>query len=536
MADKYEVLKTYYGYDSFRDGQEQIIDRILMGQDVLAVMPTGSGKSLCYQIPAIMFPGITLVISPLISLMKDQVGALNQNGIRAAYLNSSLTSRQYTMALDNIKKVVYKIIYVAPERLITDSFKQLAMGLDISFIAVDEAHCVSQWGHDFRTSYTKISDFYESLKKRPTVAAFTATATKHVKDDIRIFLKLRLAYEITTGFDRPNLYFGVCEPEDKIGYIVDYLTANKDRSGIIYAMTRKNVENIHRELLGRGFPVTYYHAGLGDEERNANQESFIRDKTPIMIATNAFGMGIDKPDVSFILHFNMPLSMEAYYQEAGRAGRDGGESDCILLFSPADIHLAKFLLENSTEDDPVLDAEELELLKKKRFSRLRDMIQYCRTAGCLRRYILRYFGEEPESKPCAKCSSCRSEYDAVDATDIAVAVGIAIEATGERYGAMFVADYLHGTQSGRPNQLGYSDGRAFGLLSDVPVGLILEVIEQMVESGLLLKCGGKYPVLGITPVLGRRRKKEAFRPMLSFPIQRSRRSQRRVRRTDAPCL
>lgn len=502
MTDKYAILKKYYGYTSFREGQEPIIDNILNGRDVLAVMPTGAGKSICYQIPAMLMSGITLVISPLISLMKDQVSALNQNGIRAAYLNSSLTPRQYGLALANVRAGVYKIIYVAPERLMTDGFLELVRDMDISLVAVDEAHCVSQWGHDFRPSYTDIADFVESFAHRPVVAAFTATATEQVKEDIRELLKLKSPWEITTGFDRPNLYFGVTDTSAKLEYIRSYLTENPDKSGIIYAMTRKNVEKVYTYLDELGYPVTYYHAGLGDNERAHNQDAFISDAKPIIVATNAFGMGIDKPDVQFIIHFNIPLSMEAYYQEAGRAGRDGSEADCILLYSDADIHTAKFLIENSVPEEEI-DADELEELKKKRYDKLEEMIAYCRTTACLRAYILKYFGQRTLSEQCGKCTSCCEDFEVYDATDIVRAVRLAVDVTGERYGAAFIADYLHGIDDGRMSAAGFTYERGFGMLERVSTTVIRDVISRMVESGMLSRSAGQYPTLSITPELER---------------------------------
>ncbi len=503
LASKYDILKQYYGYTSFREGQEPIIDNILAGRDVLAVMPTGAGKSICYQIPAMLMSGITLVISPLISLMKDQVGSLNQNGIRAAYLNSSLTPKQYGLALANVRAGVYKIIYVAPERLMTDGFLELVRDMDISLVAVDEAHCVSQWGHDFRPSYTDIADFVESFARRPVLAAFTATATEQVKEDIRELLKLNSPWEITTGFDRPNLYFGVTDTSAKLEYIRSYLTENPNKSGIIYAMTRKNVEKVYSALDDAGYPVTYYHAGLSDSERVHNQDEFISDAKPIIVATNAFGMGIDKPDVQFIIHYNMPLSMEAYYQEAGRAGRDGGEADCILLYTDADIHTAKFLIENSTPEEEGLDAAALALVKKRRYEKLEEMISYCRTTDCLRGYILGYFGERAKQAQCGKCTSCRGELEAFDVTDIVRAVRIAVDVTGERYGAAFIADYLHGIDDGRMSSMGFTRERGFGMLERVSTTVIRDVISRMVESGMLERSTGQYPTLSITPELER---------------------------------
>ncbi len=500
MLNKQSALKQYFGYDKFRQGQEPIIDNILSGRDVLAVMPTGAGKSLCYQIPAILMSGITLVISPLISLMRDQVSALNQNGIRAAYLNSSLTARQFSLALENAKNGVYKIIYVAPERLLTDAFMEFAASAQISLVAVDEAHCVSQWGHDFRTSYTHIAEFVSLLSRRPVLAAFTATATENVKDDVRKLLAMRAPFEITTGFDRPNLYFSVVDRPDRADYIVEYLTEHPDSSGIIYAMTRKNVEQLYNSLSSKGFPVTYYHAGLDDAERSQNQDAFIRDEKPIMIATNAFGMGIDKPDVRFIIHYNLPLSMEAYYQEAGRAGRDGSEADCILLYSPADIHTAKFLVENTCDDDEA-SPEELELAKKSKYDKLELMISYCKITECLRNYILTYFGETPENNDCGKCSFCRSEYDTIDVTDIVRAVRMAIDITGERFGMAFIADFLHGDANERMEYFGFSEERGFGLLRDEPLNSIRDVIMRMIEMKLICRSGGQYPILSLSEKL-----------------------------------
>ena len=500
MQDKFAVLKRYYGYDTFRPGQEKIIDSILAGRDIMAVMPTGSGKSICYQIPAVLLPGITLVISPLISLMLDQVSALNSNGIRAAYLNSTLTPRQMSLALQRAGEGTYKIIYVAPERLSTDSFRRFAENADISLVAVDEAHCVSQWGHDFRRSYTEIKGFVASLGRRPVVAAFTATATEKVKDDVKSLLGLSEPFEITTGFDRPNLYFGVQTAEDRTGYIKSYLATHPDSSGIIYAMTRKAVEQLYKAL-AKDFPVTMYHAGLPDEQRSANQDDFIKDRKPVMIATNAFGMGIDKPDVGFIIHYNMPLSMEAYYQEAGRAGRDGAEAECVLLFARQDIQMARFLIENGSDEDA--DFADAAAAKKLRYEKLKHMIDYCETAECLRAFILRYFGETPGFDFCGKCSSCNGEHVTVDVTDEIKLIHAAITETRERYGMAFLTDYLHGDDNPRILSTGLDMNATFAVLSARPRNFVRDMLERMVSAGLLLRSEGEYPIISIAPALDR---------------------------------
>lgn len=402
--DKYEVLRNYFGYDSFRDGQESLIDGLLEGRDVFGIMPTGAGKSLCYQVPALMFEGITLVISPLISLMKDQVAALNQAGVYAAYLNSSLTQGQYFKALDFARKGKYKIIYVAPERLLTESFLSFATNADISLISVDEVHCVSQWGQDFRPSYLKIVEFVERLPRRPVIGAFTATATKEVRDDVMRILKLHEPKIVTTGFDRKNLSFFVKHTKDKKTALLGLLRKHYDDSGIIYCITRKLVEEIYDLLAERGMEVSKYHAGLSDEERHRNQEDFTSDRTRIMVATNAFGMGIDKPDVRYVIHYNMPKNMESYYQEAGRAGRDGEKAECYLLYSPQDVHTNRFFIENNHENEELSETERALVMEKDQ-ERLKQMTFYCHTKYCYRKFMLNYFGEKADSF-CGSCGNC----------------------------------------------------------------------------------------------------------------------------------
>lgn len=382
--NKYDILKEYFGHDSYRMGQEEIIDSILSGRDVLGIMPTGAGKSICYQVPAMLMDGITIVISPLISLMKDQVSALVSSGINAAYINSSLTPAQYREVFQRAYMNVYKIIYVAPERLNTAEFLSFAEYVKISMITVDEAHCVSQWGQDFRPSYLKIVEFIERLSYRPILSAFTATATGDVRSDICNILKLIDPYVITTGFDRKNLYFGVLKPKNKYLRLKELLTGYKEKCGIIYCISRKKVEEICEKLNSDGYSATRYHAGLTDSERRKNQDDFIYDRKLIMVATNAFGMGIDKSNVSFVIHFNMPKNLESYYQEAGRAGRDGGQADCILLYSGADVTTNKFLIENSRESNQELSDEALERVIQKDYERLRAMTFYCSTNECLR--------------------------------------------------------------------------------------------------------------------------------------------------------
>ena len=494
------ILKHYFGYDSFREGQEFLIEHMMNGQDVFGIMPTGAGKSLCYQIPALLMPGITLVISPLISLMKDQVAALNQAGVHAAFLNSSLTQGQYLTALRYAKEGRYKIIYVAPERLLTESFLGFAREAEISMVSVDEAHCVSQWGQDFRPSYLKIAEFFNYLGTRPVLSAFTATATAEVKEDIIALLNLRDPAMITTGFDRVNLRFCVEHPRDKFAAVTAYLREHEGEGGIIYCLTRKVVEEVCEKLIKEGLEVTRYHAGLGDEERRRNQEDFIYDRKQIMVATNAFGMGIDKSNVRFVIHYNMPKNMESYYQEAGRAGRDGLPAECILLYAGQDVITNQFFIENMAQESE--DPETTALIRQREEERLKKMTFYCFTHECLRDYILRYFGEYG-SNYCGNCSNCLTQFETVDVTEIAETLIRCVQTSGQRYGTNVIIDTVHGANTAKIRNYRMDGNICYGKLAKVPVYRLRQVMNHLQLSGFLTVTNDEYAIVHLTESSGR---------------------------------
>ena len=489
-----EALKRYFGYDSFRPGQEEIVSALLAGRDALAIMPTGAGKSLCYQVPALLLPGLTLVISPLISLMQDQVKGLNAAGIHAAFINSSLTETQIARALDLAAEGSYKLVYVAPERLESPVFRSFSAGADISMVTVDEAHCISQWGQDFRPSYLKILDFIDSLPRRPIVSAFTATATREVKDDIVCTLRLHDPKVLVTGFDRPNLYFQVERTRRKDDFVIQYLRDHPGESGIIYCATRKNVDKLQELLTEYGFAATKYHAGLSAEARRKNQNDFIYDTAPVIVATNAFGMGIDKSNVRFVLHYNMPQSMENYYQEAGRAGRDGLPSQCVLLFSAQDVIINKFLLDK--KDFAEMDDEEADLLRQRDLQRLQTMERYCQTTECLRNYILAHFGEHPTA-PCGNCGSCNNDFDEVDMTDAAKWMINCVAELRGRYGKAILFGTLQGANRARLRELGAERFKSYGRMKDTPRETLERLLAQLLEDGYLVQSDDQYAVLHI---------------------------------------
>ena len=499
--DKYhtpeQALKILFGYDSFRAGQKSVIDSILAGRDAFAVMPTGAGKSVCYQIPAVLLPGITLVVSPLISLMQDQVKALNEAGVSAAFINSSLSEKDYNETIRKARQGIYKIIYIAPERLVTEGFLALAKSVPISMVTVDEAHCISQWGQDFRPSYMKIVEFVKTLEKRPIISAFTATATETVREDIICTLGLQNPFTLVNGFDRENLFFQVDKPKNKEQYILKYISEHNGDSGIIYCATRKNVDNIYELLKGKGVSVGKYHAGMSAGERKKMQDDFVFDYTSIVVATNAFGMGIDKSNVRFVIHYNMPQSMENYYQEAGRAGRDGLDAKCILLFSPQDIVINRFLLDHKEMQD--LDPADRETVRERDVRRLQVMERYCYTTECLRNYILKYFGENPE-KPCQDCGNCLREFETLDMTEAAKKVINCVYEAKGRYGKQIIIDTVAGAKTARLEEIGAIHYKSYGVLAGTNKNLLRRLIEQLVLEGYLRV--GDYQVLKIGDISG----------------------------------
>ncbi len=500
ILEKHEVLKKHFGHREFREGQEEIINQILSGRDVLGIMPTGAGKSICYQVPALMMGGITLVISPLISLMQDQVISLRESGINAAYINSSLSAPEYFRTMDRAANSEYKIIYVAPERLSADDFLRLSENVQISMVTVDEAHCVSQWGQDFRPSYLKISEFMEKLAYRPVLSAFTATATKEVREDISLILRQNNPYVVTTGFDRKNLRFAVERPKKKDDTLIKLLKAYNGRSGIVYCSTRKNVEEVCDFLIEKGYSATRYHAGLSDEERGMNQDDFIYDRKTVMVATNAFGMGIDKSNVSFVIHYNMPKNLESYYQEAGRAGRDGEPAECTLLYSGADVKLNQFLIEKGNDTNEDFTEEMKESVREKDRERLRLMTFYCTTNECLREYMLRYFGEKTSSF-CGNCSNCNSNFETVDVTTESQKIVSCVYRVAQRkrsFGRVTIIDILHGSKSSKIISQGLDTLSTYGIMSDVPVHRIRMIMDYLIEKSFLAQTDDEYSVVKLT--------------------------------------
>jgi len=485
MSNPNEVLRRYFGYSSFRQGQDKIVESIMMNKDTLGIMPTGGGKSICYQVPALLMSGITVVISPLISLMKDQVEALNNLGISSAFINSSLDWREIEQKLRLAYSGKFKLLYVAPERLESEKFINLLKSIKVSMVAVDEAHCVSQWGHDFRPSYTRIADFINQLQERPVVAAFTATATEKVKEDIIRLLQLEKPNVFVTGFDRQNLHFSVRTGANKLEFIVNYVKENINQAGIIYAATRKEVDKLYEVLHRRGIEVGKYHAGMDDYERSTNQDAFTYDRIRVMVATNAFGMGIDKSNVRYVIHFNMPKNMEAYYQEVGRAGRDGGDAEGILLYGPQDTHIQRFLL-----DESQLPHER----KKYEYEKLQMMVDYCHTSKCLRKYILEYFGERVEKDNCGNCENCTSQAVLTDYTLEAQKIFSCIKRMNEQFGVQMVASVLKGSNLKKIRQQKFDKLTTFGIMKEYSIKALTDMMNQMAAEGFLDITKGQYPV------------------------------------------
>lgn len=511
------MLETYFGYTSFRPAQEAPIASLLRNEDIIGIMPTGAGKSICFQIPALCKPGLTIVFSPLISLMKDQVDGLLVQNIPAALINSTLTQAEFNKTMYEVRSGKIKLLYIAPERLGSNFFCNVLRALPIAQVIVDEAHCISEWGHDFRPSYRLIGEWLNSLPKRPIVGAFTATATKYVENDIKKLLGLDKANVYVTGFDRPNLSFSVIRTPKRMDYVVHYVRQHANENGIIYCATRKDVDRVYENLTRAGIKVGHYHGGLSDEVRREMQNAYADDKLQVMVATNAFGMGIDKSNVRYVLHYQMPRNMESYYQEAGRAGRDGAPAECILLYSGQDVQVHKYLIEQSIETP---ERQEVELRK------LQSMIDYCFCSNCLRKYMLNYFGESTVWTTCDNCSSCKGSGDKVNVTKEAKAIFRAIMGTDERYGASMITSIVRGERTDRIMRSGHDALPVFGLLSNVDEKSIKGLIQQFVASGYLRSSSGKYPVLSLTAgaeeVLAGHKEVEEIRQHVSVPSRTSR--------------
>ena len=511
------MLESYFGYTSFRPAQEAPIASLLRNEDVIGIMPTGAGKSICFQIPALCKAGLTIVFSPLISLMKDQVDGLLVQNIPAALINSTLTQAEFNKTMYEVRSGKIKLLYIAPERLGSNFFCNVLRALPIAQVIVDEAHCISEWGHDFRPSYRLIGEWLNSLPKRPIVGAFTATATKYVENDIKKLLGLDKANVYVTGFDRPNLSFSVIRTPKRMDYVVHYVRQHDNENGIIYCATRKDVDRVYENLTRAGIKVGHYHGGLSDEVRREMQNAYADDKLQVMVATNAFGMGIDKSNVRYVLHYQMPRNMESYYQEAGRAGRDGAPAECILLYSGQDVQVHKYLIEQSIETP---ERQEVELRK------LQSMIDYCFCSNCLRKYMLNYFGESTVWTTCDNCSSCKGSGDKVNVTKEAKAIFRAIMGTDERYGASMITSIVRGERTDRIMRAGHDALPVFGLLSNVDEKSIKGLIQQFVASGYLRSSSGKYPVLSLTAgaeeVLGGHKEVEEIRQHVSVPSRTSR--------------